>query len=277
MTLAAILVATAATQAPAADALWEGTWTPDLQRGCAVPESDGPPLVVASSVPKPGQYWQHTEEGGEASPSGDLGQIEFLRGADPSICYIKKITSIVDLPGWIFDVQCGGEGEIWDTRLVFLSSASGEQLTLFDGDHTDILFRCTAQDLLEPFGTNDKYGGNINATNGRGFLFLESAEPIGDRNGAVRATTLYRDAVGSFRSTSIVSCDPAYGQTGVVDLERGEIYPVVPDNPPKVFSSEMGNFDLWWIACRGHLHPSSPMPEWTKEIAAQLAVVKSPQ
>jgi len=179
----------------------------------------------------------------------------------------------VDLPGWILDVECGGEGEIWDDRLVLLTSESGDQLTLYDGNNTDILFRCSAEDLLRPFGTNDKYGGNVNGTNGRGFLFLESSEPVGNRNHALRTTTLYRDLVGSYRSTSIVSCDPTFGQEGVVDLERGEIYTISPDTPPKAFTSDMANFDLWWMACRGHLHPSSPVPDWNKDIASQLARV----
>src|SRR5690606_28800731 len=136
--------------------LWEGTWTHDQERQCTVPESDGAPLVVASSMPKPGLYWQYSAEGGEESPVGEFGQIEFLRAADPYVCYITKITSIVSLPGWIFDVQCGGEGEIWETRHVLLSGDEGDQLAHSDGVNTSILYRCPLATPDRPFGTNDK-------------------------------------------------------------------------------------------------------------------------
>ena len=118
--------------APAAEP-WEGLWTgnPNL-RTCDTPSVDGPPLLKISKSVMPGGYTQCGTEGDCQTPAGDNGQIDFEQQADPWVCYITKVTNVRDLTAWIFDLECGGEGEIWRTRSIVMGTADPNVMTAYN-------------------------------------------------------------------------------------------------------------------------------------------------
>ncbi|WP_423065207.1 hypothetical protein [Devosia sp. CN2-171] len=125
----------------AANALWEGEWTSDSSRSCDEPISKIRYVTLSSEVTM--SYWQINGEQ-KSTLTGKFGEISFPHGEEPPICFIQKITNIVDLPGWIFDLECGGEGEIWKERSVALSIAQGDELIYYDGSSSLHLYRCAA-------------------------------------------------------------------------------------------------------------------------------------
>ena len=93
----------------------------------------------------PGWYVQSSPGEKEQSPAGDHGQIIFEQEADPWICYITKVTDVRDLKAWIFDLECGGEGEIWQQRSIVMHTSNPAGIAAYNLgiDPVIQLYRCT--------------------------------------------------------------------------------------------------------------------------------------
>lgn len=113
--------------------LWEGRWSDSADpQTCIAEPGDGSPLVVMSREVTPGGYVQIGPDGVDQEPKGDAGQITFEREADPWVCYIDKITGVRQLEAWIFDLQCGGEGEIWRDRAIVMRTTNPKGIAAYN-------------------------------------------------------------------------------------------------------------------------------------------------
>jgi hypothetical protein len=98
---------------------WEGKWTESSQLyTCDAARGDWTPLVIMSKQSAGG--WL----------AGDHGVIVFEREADPWSCEISKVTNVLDLDAWIFDLDCSQEGmEFRQRSIVMLTKNPDPQAT----------------------------------------------------------------------------------------------------------------------------------------------------
>jgi hypothetical protein len=91
---------------------WEGEWGSSPDGG----ECSEYAIEFSAGVPQD-RYFQ-CDPSRCRSPAGDVGSILERAEADPWSCYITKVTNVRELEAWIFDVECGAEGEIWEARTI---------------------------------------------------------------------------------------------------------------------------------------------------------------
>jgi len=119
---------------------WEGVWTdnrvPSGSEGivdpCNPPKDSDWGTFVFSKGPATWRYRQCDAEKCREVPSEDyIGTIKIERSVDPWICSINKITKIRDMDAWLFDTECGGEGEIWPARTLVMLTKRLDSMAVY--------------------------------------------------------------------------------------------------------------------------------------------------
>ncbi len=109
--------------------------------------------IITSRNNNRASYWQVTPGGREQTLHGEEGAILGHQGGEDFWeCRIGKVTSFIQLEAWILDVECGGEGTIWQTRTMVMLTKNPDGMAAYnlgwDGDSGGApsvtqLYRCS--------------------------------------------------------------------------------------------------------------------------------------
>jgi hypothetical protein len=155
--IACVLAVTLLTRPVLAGEPWEGSWVPiGQERSCDAEQEGSAGLLLKMSASNNLAGYTQWGEDGEKTLNGDKGQIYFETDLDPVTCNIQNVTKIAEMPSYIFDVECGGEGSIWKWRYIAMLSAGGtedlsvgalkpdgERLFLYDGSSVETYSACS--------------------------------------------------------------------------------------------------------------------------------------